>query len=165
MVSLAGVSCETYTPGALLANHRQPWSQGRRLDCLDIAVELMNDPRVAPGGTLLDLTFGNRCELPIHVDLSHVRVEAHYGESKVERFEMYDPRHEIGPRLLGGFSSGREGIEIDPHTPQTEMPQRLCVSVADVVTAVDATRAGPPLCFVLQRGNWYPEVEQSEVAR
>ncbi|MFO0658714.1 MAG: hypothetical protein U0165_02615 [Polyangiaceae bacterium] len=167
-------SCEPYTPGALMSGHRSPWSQARQLECVDVAIEIMNDARVGKhlanpsnpssngGAALLDITLGNRCDVPVWVDLSKLSLEGNWPENKTEALELYDPRHEINRRLLPPRVKAHEGIEIDPVAPHERPPSRICVQVASIVDTVDPHRIAPPLCFNAARKGWIATNDTSD---
>jgi hypothetical protein len=100
------------------------------IGCVDLAVDLRPD---YDGATVIEYSFGNRCNQPATIDLAAVAV---WGttESGEQRLYPFDPRQEIRPLLIEGRLYGHEVIAY----PMPQPASRICIDVASVVNAEPA---------------------------
>jgi hypothetical protein len=62
--------------------------------------------------------------------------------------EVFDPKHEIRAAILDSLRSARETIEFDRVPPSPTRPERVCVSVDELVA--HAGRDAHELCFSME---------------
>ena len=146
-------NCVAYTPDSLLLRQRK-WASTRTVGCLDVATEIVRDAEVPESSTVVDVTFGNRCAHGVHVDLSRVRVVARFPDGVRLQLAVFDPRHEIEPKLLGPAAIGHEMLEFDPKSEKTTAT-RLCIAV-EGIDADRAAETATPMCFTTAEGGMMP---------
>jgi hypothetical protein len=95
------------------------------VDCLDLAIEHRN---AGSDQNVIAYQFGNRCDVPVLVDLAAARVVARTVEGDEMQLIAFDPRHEIRPMRIDARASGKESIEY----PSGRDVQSVCVDAASV---------------------------------
>ena len=143
LVSLSGLGC-TYRPGELVAWPDGPSHAARTRGCLDVAVVLADDERIAPPSAVLDYRFGNRCERSATVDL--VRVAAFGVAKDGSRHDLtaFDPQSQIHPLPLEVGSQGSEAIRYDvfKSDTQSERFEKICVDLTRIADDGVVVRTG-----------------------
>lgn len=101
-------SC-AYGPSSFSFMER-PWAGTRTtIGCLDLA--LTPRERQAPERhAVLAYEFGNRCDVPVTVDLSSARVVGRDSNGSEHLLAAFDPDLEIRPAVLDAYAQGRELI-------------------------------------------------------
>jgi hypothetical protein len=149
-----GCYAPLYVPGALLsapecdAGQEGSTVATRRVGCLDVRMALACNHVVAQNRPLVAFTFGNRCDAPVAIDFTRVRVTAHDGDAGDEPMTAFDPRGEIHAALLGAHARGREVVAYDPASEDRSVAS-LCVDVSSLVEGGDAV---PPACLARPEG-------------
>jgi len=95
------------------------------VDCLDLAIEHRADQG---DQNIIAYQFGNRCDVPVLVDLAAARVVARTAEGDEMQLVAFDPRHEIRPLRIDARASGKEAIEY----PSGRSVQSVCVDAASI---------------------------------
>jgi hypothetical protein len=137
---LGGCVASAYTPGTLVdAGAGQTFQNARTIgDCLDLASWTLAPAEVGPR-VVVDVSFGNRCDRGIPVDLGALRVTARCGDRGGVELSPYDPRREIGPGRLAPHGAGRERIAFG--APACNLvPTGVCVDVSGITPG--ARRSG-----------------------
>lgn len=142
---LAGCS-PGYQPGNLIAPNAIGDGQGVTVDCLDIAVDLGSDPKVREDHPVVEISFANRCEVPVKVDLTRMKVTARYPDGTLHELTPYDPWSSIRPGVLDPLMVGQEAIEYRPRDDEAASPIAVCVEVA-TLGGKEGQGGGKPLCF------------------
>jgi hypothetical protein len=144
----------TYRPGSLVDGADDASGGGRRLGCLEVRAERMDDSTVPAGSVVVAFSFGNACDHPVRIALQNIRVVAErefQDDSPSEPLKLYDPASEVVTMSLDGRDQAREVLEFD--SPARESP-------AAPTACIDLTRAAPdalpttlqPICTSAARG-------------
>ena len=139
MVALLTTACgPLYTPGTITASPGTRMDAGMETECLDVAIEGIDDTIVPEHWPVIAYRIGNRCRHPIAIDFT--RFEAH-GEIDGLRvpLEAYDPDSRIVRGLLDGRALLLERIAYVPD--EERFIDRVCVVVSS-----DAPTRRAPLC-------------------
>jgi hypothetical protein len=98
-----------YAPSSFSFMDR-PWAGTRAtIGCLDLA--LTPRERAMPDRhAVLAYEFGNRCGVPVTVDLASARVIGRDSHGREYSLAAFDPDLEIRPAVLDGYAQGRELI-------------------------------------------------------
>jgi hypothetical protein len=108
MFAIAAGSCASpYRPGTIATNKFT--STTRVIGCVELGFRIVR--RVEATGPVLVVWIGNGCDHATLLDLSALRVSGRGLHDETIAMTAYDPRAELGPRWLGGRSSGQEWIE------------------------------------------------------
>jgi hypothetical protein len=133
--ALAFTGCGGYQPGSLTVGH--PAGEVRRVGCLDIAVEPVHDAEAV--GPVAGITFANRCDAAVRVDLASIRAVGELADGRRARLAMFDPDDVVRPGELEARRSARENIEFQLPEAIETVPARLCLDLAgvDPAAAID----------------------------
>lgn len=109
------------------------------IGCLDLAIS-PRAPTSPARHTVLAYEFGNRCDVPVVVDLAAMSVVGRTAEGQTFTLSPYDPAREIRAALLDGRSYGTEQIAYPSQSALVD----VCVDAAAIA------RRGPPrwLCVM-----------------
>lgn len=144
----------TYRPGSLVDAADDASGGGRRLGCIEIRAERMDDSTVPAGSVVVAFSFGNSCDHPVRIALQNTRVVAK-GDTQdgapSEPLKLYDPASEVVTMSLDGRDQAREVLEFD--SPARKSP-------AAPTACIDLTGASPdahpatlqPICTSAARG-------------
>jgi len=112
--------------------------QLRTVGCLDFAISPLIDPEAE--GPAVELTFANRCDEAVVVDLGAIRATAVLGDGSRFSLWPYDPDSELRRATLDARARATENIEYQLPASLREHPQHLCLDIS----AVDSgARPGP----------------------
>jgi len=143
---LAGCALGNYQRLATAALARNvPWAAARRLGCLDLGVHLARHPEVPREFAVLQFELGNRCEAPVRVDLTAVRVQARYAGGATVWLPTYDPRAEVRPASLDVRMHVFQPLAYGPGGPERSAPEALCVALGRVAPDDPPDDAGDPV--------------------
>lgn len=147
LLLIAGCSLpEPYVPGSLLAE-----PHATTIRCLDVAVDVDDDPEIESNGVLVTITFANRCDRSVPVNLRALKV---IGKRTSAPFPMtvFDPARVIRPGRLDFHATGSEHLEFD--SPPTEArPSDVCVDVGAIESDAQAPEPGW-LCSHHDKRGW-----------
>lgn len=125
-----------------------PWAAVRRMGCLDLGVHLARHPEVPRAFAVLQFELGNRCEAPVRVDLTAVRVQARYPGGATVWLPLHDPRAEVRPASLDVRMHVFQPLAYVPGGPEGSAPEALCVALGRVAPDDPPEDGGDPLvCF------------------
>ncbi len=118
-------ACYAYEPGSFRGREDFP---GKRVElgCLDLAVAQIERPE-APG-TVVQYTFGNRCDHRVGVDLATVSARGTTASGAQIPLVAFDPRGELRPIEMIARWGGRERIAYRGAEPVVA----VCVDVGGV---------------------------------
>lgn len=126
IVVLLAVGCG-YRPGSF-AHFSAPFAGERvRTRCLDVAVRSAGR---SAEGDVVGLTFGNRCDRGVWIDVGAVRVHGRYPDGSTVALAAFDPERVIRPGLLDGRASGEELIEYQWPPDAASPPPWICLDLA-----------------------------------
>jgi len=114
-----------YTADSFSYEHQQFRGTYVTVDCLDLAIEHRPDQG---DQNVIAYQFGNRCDVPVLVDLASARVVARNEDGDETQLIAFDPRHEIRPLRIDARASGKEAIEY----PSGGDVQSVCVDAASI---------------------------------
>lgn len=141
-------ACRGYQPGTLT-----PESSGevRTVGCLDVAVSSVRD--AAAVGPVAGITFANRCDAAVRVDLGAIRAVGEYYAGERHPMALFDPNREVRPGMLEARAIAREALEYQLPTAPASLPARLCLDLAGidpaaaldrpVIACIDGGAVGP----------------------
>ncbi len=140
---------EPYVPGALLGKDPM-WPNARTAGCLDFLAGTSVSHEASPGGVLVWLELGNRCDHSVPVDLTKLRVTGE--EDRARAATPYDPKQEMRAGAIEAHAHGTERIEyygVDP----TET--RVCIEWLAIIGERGAVVPDPsPICVTTRRPSW-----------
>ncbi len=143
-----------YRTGSLIDGADDASSGGRRLGCLEVRAERIDDSTVRAGSVVVGFRFGNACDHAVRVALQNIRVVAKrefQDDAPSEPLRLYNPASEVVTMSLDGRDQAREVLEFD--SPDRESP-------AAPTACIDLTGASPdarptklqPICTSAARG-------------
>lgn len=155
LASGCGSTYERLDAEALARQH--PWATVVRLGCLDLGVHLARHPSVPRGFTVVQYELGNRCDRPLRIDLSAVRVRARYPDGVEVALDRHDPRREVRPATLELRSRAFEALAYSPPAPQSVEAPVVCLTLGGVI---EATAETPSVvrCLTVLPGEGLPRV-------
>jgi hypothetical protein len=128
-----------YSSGDLAREHHDRGAGAASLGCLDVYLLVE--------GKNLDWRMGNRCNRPVLVDLTGLRIGD--GSSSVPLgASIFDPKGEIAAHELAPRQEGHDRFRLE-HLG--EDAATLCFDLRDVTPS---DRLTPPLCFERQDAGW-----------
>lgn len=127
VVALLAVGCRGYHPDSLSVAST---GELRTVGCLDMAVEPDADPEAV--GPVVRLTFANRCDSAVAVDLAAIRASAVLHDGRRVAMRLFDPDSVVRPGLLEARLVGREILEFQAPGDATAGARELCLDLAGV---------------------------------
>lgn len=124
---LLACACSEYTPGELLGS-----PNARTYGCVDVAVAPYFSSETPPGGTMIEVALGNRCDHGVETHFERLRVEMEQGGALFGA-SPYDPHHEIRPARLPPSARVTERIIFFPGAPPCDDIRSLCVDTSELI--------------------------------
>ena len=143
------MGCQGYRPGSLTAT---PLGSLHHIGCLDVAVDPEAD--AAARGPVVKLTFANRCDNAVPVDLAAIRASGLLASGERVAMRLFDPEGVVRPGLLDARRMGSETLEY--HAPGATPTTDLCLDLGAVTRVRDSGRS--TTCMVT--GGFRGEVRQ-----
>jgi len=132
---VVAAGCRAYQPGSLTVSSV---GELRRVGCLDVSIEPDADAEAV--GPVARITFANRCDAAVRVDLAAIRATARLGDGRRVTMRMFDPALVVRPGLLEARSAGSETIEFQVPGDPTAHALELCLDLAGVDAGADLDR-------------------------
>lgn len=145
---LGGCFFTEYAPGTLAGGPNT-----RTYRCVDLLVVPEWHEETPPGGQMIDIELGNRCDHSVPTNFTALRVHVtREGASGEITAHPYDPHGEIRPVRLPASTHVRERIVYFPSDHGCDAPiEKLCVDVEGLVPGADANTS---ICFRRGGGDW-----------
>jgi hypothetical protein len=123
----AAAGCGGYHAGSFASITGEFAGERRTVGCLDLAVAPVDD--AAAEGPVAAVTFANRCDAAVVVDLPSIRATGRGLDGREVAMGVFDPDREIRAGLLEARTIGRELIEFQP-LGGGPAPYDLCLDVS-----------------------------------
>lgn len=125
----AAAGCGGYHAGSFAGVTGEFTGERRTVGCLDLAVAPVDD--AAAEGPVAAITFANRCEAAVVVDLPSIRATGRGLDGREVAMGVFDPDREIRAGLLEARTVGRELIEFQP-LDGDPAPYDVCLDVSRI---------------------------------
>jgi len=100
------------------------------VDCLDVMVEPIADAEAT--GAAVAISFGNRCDHAVRVDLAAVRAVGRFADGSRRSLVAYDPDGAIHAGRLDPRRAGREAIEYQDPGDAAARPVEVCLTLGGI---------------------------------
>ena len=140
VIAALATGCVSYDPGSFAYSSKHFPGQRVTVGCLDISVDRRAD---FDGKAVLDYQFGNRCDEPVVVDLTHVPVTGRTADGREVRLDPFDPNYEMIAMKLDARKAGGEAIAYESKQPPEQSIVQICVDAA----RLGETQESRVMCF------------------
>lgn len=130
LFALAVAACGGYRPGSFADPRGGFAGQRRTVGCLDVAVAPGRAP--AARGAAVEVTFANRCDAPVRVDLAAIAATGLTSDGRPARLALHDPRGAVRDAWLEARVVARETLEYAPPDGSPAALARLCLDLGPI---------------------------------